>query len=360
MRIRKGDIYYADLSPTVGSEQFGLRPVLIIQNNIGNKYSPTTIIAPLTTKHKTHMPTHVDIELQPLPAKSVVMLEQIRCIDRRRLCEYVGKVDKLLMIQVEKVIITSFGINIYEHYVDTKELENYITEKMNEVIDLYFADEKLRGYERDMKVIPNSGRREVWETKENCSECVKHDFSFRACVECKCPYIARKMEEYSVTTKHLMETLMTRITYIPFNIRVKEVLSHFYGNKLYINSTHLVLFRNALTRSEVKKNDYARIAAMYVLTMVPDAWSKMIWTFKGFICQRSSRNNKEKAIMRFANQLFDGKTKPDLSAVSDKSLFSDDEFICLCNALMISRYGTSVIKLKMVDRQETKSYKVIK
>ena len=360
MRIRKGDFYYADLSPTVGSEQFGLRPVLIIQNNIGNKYSPTTIIAPLTTKHKTHMPTHVDIELQPLPAKSVVMLEQIRCIDRRRLYEYVGKVDKLLLIQVEKAIITSFGINIYEHYVDTKELENYITEKMNEVIDLYFADEKLRGYERDMKEIPNFGKREVCETKDHCYDCVKHDYSFRACVECKCPYIARKMEEYSVTTRHLIETLMTRITYIPFNNRVIEVLSLFYGNKLYINSTHLVLFRNALTKSGVKKNDYGRIAAMYVLTMVPDAWSEMFWTFKGFICRRSSRNIKEKAIMKFANQLYKGKKKPDLSAVSDKSLFSDDEFICLCNALMISRYGTSVIKLKMVDRPETKKYRIIK
>lgn len=360
MRIRKGDIYYADLSPTVGSEQFGLRPVLIIQNNTGNKYSPTTLIAPLTTKHKTHMPTHVDIELQSLPAKSVVMLEQIRCIDRRRLYEYVGKIDKPLMNQIEKAIIASFGINIIEHSIDAESLENYITERINEVMDLYFADEKLRGYERDMKVIPNFGKREAWEEKGHCSDCVKHDFSFRACVECKCPYLSRKMEEYSVTTKHLMETLMVRITYIPFKNRVNEVLSHFYGNKLYINSAHLVLFRNALTRSKVRKNDYGRIAAMYVLTMVPDAWSEMVWTIKGFICQRSSRNIKEKAIMKFANQLFAGKGKPDLFAVSKKELFSDDEFICLCNALMISRYGTSVIKLKMVDRPETKNYRIIK
>ena len=264
------------------------------------------------------------------------------------------------MNQVEKAILASFGIDIVEHYADTESLENYITERMNEVMNLYFADEKLHGYERDMKVVPNFGKREVWERKDHCSDCVKHDFSFRACVECKCPYLSRKMEEYSVTTKHLMETLMTRITYIPFNNRVKEALSHFYGNKLYINSTHLVLFRNALTRSEVKKNDYGRIAAMYVLTMVPDAWSEMVWTIKGFICQRSSRNNKEKAIMKFANQLFAGKGKPDLCAVSKKELFSDDEFICLCNALMISRYGTSVIKLKMVDRPETKKYRIIK
>ena len=112
MKIEKGEIYYADLSPTVGSEQFGWRPVLILQNNIGNRYSPTTIIAPLTSKQKTRMSTHIDIELQSLPAKSVILLEQIRCIDRRRLHEFIGKVDKSFMEKIDKAILANFGIEL--------------------------------------------------------------------------------------------------------------------------------------------------------------------------------------------------------------------------------------------------------
>ena len=109
--IQKGEIYYADLSPTAGSEQFGLRPVLIIQNDIGNKYGNTTIIAPLTSKQKKQMPTHVTIDLQALPAKSIVLLEQIRCIDQIRLHEYIGKVDEPLMEKIDDAILASFGIS---------------------------------------------------------------------------------------------------------------------------------------------------------------------------------------------------------------------------------------------------------
>ena len=110
--IQKGDIYYADLSPTVGSEQFGMRPVLILQNDFRNKNSPTTIIAPLTSKQKPRMSTHVKIELQVLPAKSVILLEQIRCVDRGRLHEYIGKVDKSFLEEVDNAILASFGIKI--------------------------------------------------------------------------------------------------------------------------------------------------------------------------------------------------------------------------------------------------------
>ena len=356
MKIQRGELYYADLSPTVGSEQFGMRPVLILQNDIGNKFSPTTLIAPLTTKHKTRMPTHIDLELQSLPAKSVVMLEQIRCIDRRRLHEYIGKLDKPLMKAIDNAILISFGIKRYEQNNSAK----IKSEKRKKVTDMFFADESLRGYEYNMKVIPNFGKRGVWEGKEFCNDCKKYDHSFKACVDSNCPYIVRKMEAYSVTTKHLMQTLLSRITYVPFNNRLYEVLNHFYGNKLYLSTTHLVLFRNALIKSKIKKEDYGRIAAMYVLTMVPDTWAEMVLGIKGFICQRSTHDRKEKMIMKYANQLFAGNGRPDLSAISNESLFSDAEFICLCNALMISRYGTSVIKLRMTDRQESVGCRIIK
>mgnify|MGYP000159828738 FL=1 len=113
--IKRGQIYYADLSPIVGSEQDGCRPVLILQNDMGNRFSPTTIVAPITsTKLNTHFPTHVRVDIEGLVSGSVVLLEQIRTIDKRRLDEYVGKLDKNLMGKVDHAIITSLGIKVME------------------------------------------------------------------------------------------------------------------------------------------------------------------------------------------------------------------------------------------------------
>ena len=113
--IKRGQIYYADLSPIVGSEQDGYRPVLILQNDMGNRFSPTTIEAPITsTKPNTHFPTHVRADIEGLVNGSVVLLEQIRTIDKRRLDEYVGKLDKNLMAKIDHAIITSLGIKVME------------------------------------------------------------------------------------------------------------------------------------------------------------------------------------------------------------------------------------------------------
>lgn len=113
MNIRRGDIYYADLSPVVGSEQGGLRPVLIIQNDIGNKYSPTVIAAAITSRmSKARLPTHIDIfaERVGLAKDSVVLLEQIRTLDKRRLKEKMGHLDEGLMDHVNTAIAISFGL----------------------------------------------------------------------------------------------------------------------------------------------------------------------------------------------------------------------------------------------------------
>ncbi len=112
-QIRRGDIYYADLSPVVGSEQGGLRPVLIIQNDVGNKYSPTVIAAAITSRmSKTRLPTHIDIyaERAGLARDSVILLEQIRTLDKRRLRERMGHLDDEMMDRVNSAIAVSFGI----------------------------------------------------------------------------------------------------------------------------------------------------------------------------------------------------------------------------------------------------------
>ena len=107
--IRRGEIYYADLDPVVGSEQGGIRPVLVIQNDIGNQFSPTIIVAAITGKTKKDLPTHVPLQTEQLPQQSVVMLEQIRTIDKKRVDNLVGEVDDLQMKDVEKAIDISLG-----------------------------------------------------------------------------------------------------------------------------------------------------------------------------------------------------------------------------------------------------------
>lgn len=109
--IIRGEIYYADLSPVVGSEQGGYRPVLVLQNNKGNKFSTTIIVAPISSKMtKNPLPTHVMVENECLEKKSVVLLEQIRTIDKQRIREKVGEVNKGVMSEVDQAIKTSLDI----------------------------------------------------------------------------------------------------------------------------------------------------------------------------------------------------------------------------------------------------------
>lgn len=111
--IKRGDMFYADLSPVVGSEQGGIRPVLIIQNDIGNKYSPTVIAAAITSQtSKNKLPTHININSSEygLMKDSVILTEQIRTIDKSRLKEKIGQIDTLTMNQVNNALGISFGL----------------------------------------------------------------------------------------------------------------------------------------------------------------------------------------------------------------------------------------------------------
>lgn len=111
--IRRGDIYYADLSPVVGSEQGGIRPVLIVQNDVGNRHSPTVIAAAITSRlNKTKLPTHIEVDARSygLARDSIVLLEQIRTLDKRRLKERMGHLDREAMDRVDRAIFISFGL----------------------------------------------------------------------------------------------------------------------------------------------------------------------------------------------------------------------------------------------------------
>ena len=113
MEVHRGEVFYADLSPVVGSEQGGVRPVLIVQNEIGNRHSPTVIAAAITSRlDKARLPTHINIRAADtgLAKDSVVLLEQIRTLDKRRLREHMGHLDENQMAQVDDAIAVSFGL----------------------------------------------------------------------------------------------------------------------------------------------------------------------------------------------------------------------------------------------------------
>mgnify|MGYP004484222529 CR=1 FL=1 len=110
--IKRGDIFFADLDPVIGSEQGGFRPVIVIQNNTGNFFSPTVIAAAVSSARKNDMPTHIKMGSSKLfPKNSVILCEQIRTIDKSRLREYVGSVDAKLMKAVDKALKVSIGVD---------------------------------------------------------------------------------------------------------------------------------------------------------------------------------------------------------------------------------------------------------
>lgn len=113
MEVHRGEVFYADLSPVVGSEQGGIRPVLILQNDVGNRHSPTVIAAAITSKQdKTHLPTHIDLQAQTcgLTRNSIVLLEQIRTLDKRRLREKAGRLSESDQRRVDQALGISVGL----------------------------------------------------------------------------------------------------------------------------------------------------------------------------------------------------------------------------------------------------------
>ena len=117
MVVKRGDIFYADLSPVIGSEQGGIRPVIIIQNDIGNRYSPTVIVAAITSQiNKAKLPTHVEISSEEygLNRDSLVLLEQIRTLDKRRLKEKIGHMTDKDMSKVNKALLISLNLDKYQ------------------------------------------------------------------------------------------------------------------------------------------------------------------------------------------------------------------------------------------------------
>lgn len=155
--IKRGDIFYTDLSPVVGSEQGGVRPVIIIQNNVGNKCSSCVIVAAITSQiNKAKLPTHVEISGCGLSKNSVILLEQIRTLDKRRLGDYIGTVNDELLNKVDDAILTSMGIPKMKipEYEDkiVKRIQKYITYFINLEQKHINDNKKVKQCRYDIKV----------------------------------------------------------------------------------------------------------------------------------------------------------------------------------------------------------------
>ena len=150
MLIKRGDIFYADLNPVVGSEQGGIRPVLVVQNNVGNRHSPTIVVLPLSTAKKHYLPTHIHIRgSKTLPKDSIVLAEQIRTIDRYRLKSYVGSVDFELMEKVEKAMKIEYLRTSLMKFL--KQPKNRISAA--KIRKMYTVSSRLQGTQREEVLI---------------------------------------------------------------------------------------------------------------------------------------------------------------------------------------------------------------
>lgn len=154
MVVKRGEVYYADMSPVIGSEQGGIRPAVIIQNDIANKYAPTVIVAAITSQiNKAKIPTHVEISSKELGINrdSVVLLEQIRTLDKRRLKEKIGSISKEKMKEIDKAWCITCNIDIHNDLYETKGhiVENYYKYKLGEFVN--FLEEDIEHEFKEIK-----------------------------------------------------------------------------------------------------------------------------------------------------------------------------------------------------------------
>ena len=208
---------------------------------------------------------------------------------------------------------------------------------------MYFTDnKKLQRFERDMKIIPNFERKEVWEYADSCKECRNCDSKLDSCMEGHCPYIKRKIRSNAILTRDLVEAFLLDHPYIPFAHRVIDMLAKYKGNKLFFNKAHKAAFEAAI--EEIPEDDYNHLACVYALTIRPHIWEHAVHTSQGYFCMTSGLEPRDRVLISFANNIYLGTKRVSLKEISFRRNICDKEFYYICNALLIRRFGTAVIK----------------
>ena len=212
---------------------------------------------------------------------------------------------------------------------------------------MYFTDDKkLQRFEREMKIVPNFERKELWEFAESCSDCKNYGCKLESCMEAHCPYIKRKIRSNSIITRDLVETFLVDNPYIPFAHRVINMLAKYKGNKLFYNKAHKAAFEAAM--NEINDDDYDHIACVYVLTIRPDIWEHCVHSSQGYLCMSAEIEQKDRVLVSFANEIYRSTTRLSLKEISFRRNISDKEFYYVCNAILIRRFGLAVIKKRSV------------
>lgn len=203
---------------------------------------------------------------------------------------------------------------------------------------MYFTDDKkLQRFEREMKIVPNFERKEVWEYADSCNECKNYECKLESCMEAHCPYLKRKIRSNSIITRDLVETFLVDNPYIPFAHRVINMLAKYKGNKLFYNKAHKAAFEAAM--NEINDDDYDHIACVYVLTIRPDIWEHCVHTSQGYLCMSAEIEQKDRVLVSFANEIYRSTTRLDRAIL----LFP----ICIIT-FYIARFPTTIFPFENI------------
>lgn len=213
---------------------------------------------------------------------------------------------------------------------------------------MYFTKTReLNKYEKMMKRTPDIGSKRSEEDMPSCTKCLNKDLPIIRCRNCRCRNIAARAWNTGRTTKEWLERGLTQITYVPFAERLKSVLASFSGNRRYFHNWHELAFKSAVNHYSLRDDQVGKLAGVYVLSIQPELMQKVYVLSDRIIPFNAKLTFKEKKTLEFANQLLDPKAKLQLGWVSNDLMFSEAEFICLCNAILIRDYGMAVIRERL-------------
>lgn len=209
---------------------------------------------------------------------------------------------------------------------------------------MYFTGAELRPFEREMRKVPYFDKGEVWDDAERCEDCRFYNLDIRKCMKAHCPYLKRKFMTDAVTTQKLFKTFLKRIGYQPFIRRLNEVMGAVNGNRMFIDRGHFERFSEEIRG--VPSYEYNSLAALYVLTLNPAIWYDVGVSMNRYVPLSMFPEKKESVLIDFANALNSKERFVDLRGITNCRRISNTEFIYLCNAMLIKRFGLSVLKLK--------------
>lgn len=213
---------------------------------------------------------------------------------------------------------------------------------------MYFTKTKeLRKYEKMMKRTPDIGSKRAEEDMPACTKCFHKEDPIIKCRNCRCCNIAERAWKTRRTTEEWLKGGLSQITYVPFAERLQSVLESFNGNRRYFHEWHELAFKSAVYRYSFRNEQQNKLACVYALSIQPDLMRKVYVLSDRVIPFNSKLTFKEKAMVNFANQLINPNAKLHLGWVSNDLMFTDAEFICLCNSILIRDYGMAVIRERL-------------